>query len=162
MDRADVFREENIKLIFEEKPADGEFIAEASDSFSGFATKDTYNRDWAFGFPSGRYVIVVYQRHSLYRDGMQIYINESYENSTGRDSRYKRPSFVLALDKEMEYTVPSWGDRKLISHIVREDKNPLQAKVYDSLEKAEKAAAEYSKMGSRVAILEWYEDFDML
>ena len=155
------FEKENIKLIFEEKLSVGEFIAEANDSFSGFAVKDTYNRDWAFGFPSGRYVIVVYQRHSLYQDGVQIYINESYENCTGRDSRYRRPSFVLALDKEMEYTVPSWGDRKLISHIVHEEKNSLHAKVYDSLEKAEKAAAQYSKKGNKVAVLEWYEDFDM-
>ena len=161
MDIKNIFKKENIKLIFEEKTNEGEFIAEVNDGFSEFSTKDTYNRDWAMSFPSGRYVIVVYQRHSLYRDGVQIYKNVSYENSTGRYSRYKKTSFVLLLDKEMEYTIPSWENHKLISHIVREDKNALHTKIFDSIEKAEKAAVVFSKKGNKVAILEWYEDFDM-
>lgn len=61
----------------------------------------------------------------------------------------------------MEYIIPSWGNHKLISHMVREDKNALQAKVFDSIEKAEKKAVDFSKNGNSVAILEWYEDFDM-
>lgn len=161
MDIKYIFKKENIKLIFEEKTAEGEFIAEANDGFSEFSTKDTYNRDWAMSFPAGRYVIVVYQRHSIYRDGVQRYENVSYENSTGRYSRYKKPNFVLLLVKEMEYTIPSWGNHKVISHMVREDKNALQAKVFDSIEKAEKKAVDFSKNGNSVAILEWYEDFDM-
>ena len=161
MEINDIFKKENIKLIFEAKQVEGEFIAEANDSFSEFSTKDTYNSNWARSFPSGRYVIVVYQRHSLYREGVLIYKNESYENIVGRFSRYKKPSFVLLLSHETEYTVPSWDNHKLISHILREDKNALQAKVFDSIEKAEKAAIEHSKRIRNVAILEWYEDFDM-
>ena len=161
MEINDIFKKENINLIFEAKQAEGEFIAEANDSFSEFSTKDTYNSNWARSFPGGRYVIVVYQRHSLYREGVLIYKNESYENIVGRFSRYKKPSFVLLLSHETEYTVPSWDNHKLISHILREDKNALQAKVFDSIEKAEKAAIEHSKRIRNVAILEWYEDFDM-
>ena len=161
MDINNIFKKENINLIFEDKQAEGEFIAEANDCFTEFSSKDTYNCDWARSFPCGRYVIVIYQRHSLYREGVQIYKNESYESSTGRFSRYKKPSFVLLLSHEIEYTVPSWDNHKLISHILREDKNSLQAKVFDSIEKAEKAAIEHSKRIRNVAILEWYEDFDM-
>ena len=161
MEINDIFKKENIKLIFEAKQAEGEFIAEANDCFSEFSVKDIYNSNWARSFPSGRYVIVVYQRHSLYREGLQIYKNESYEIIVGRFSRYKKPSFVLLLSHETEYTVPSWDNHKLISHILREDKNALQAKVFDSIEKAEKAAIEHSKRIRNVAILEWYEDFDM-
>ena len=161
MEINDIFKKENIKLIFEAKQVEGEFIAEANDIFSEFSTKDTYNSNWARSFPCGRYVIVVYQRHSLYREGVLIYKNESYENIVGRFSRYKKPSFILLLNHEMEYTVPTWDNHKLISHILREDKNALQAKVFDSIEKAEKAAIEHSKRIRNVAILEWYEDFDM-
>ena len=161
MDVENIFKKENINLVFEDKQTECEFIAEANDSFSEFSTKDTYNRTWAWGFPSGRYVIVVYQRHSLYQEGVLIYKNKSYENTTGRNSRYKKPSFVLMLDKEVEYTVPSWGSHKLISHIIREEQNALQAKIFDNIEKVEKAAVDYSKKGNIVAVLEWYEDFDM-
>ena len=161
MNTDNILREENINLIFEAKPFKGEFIAEANDRFSVYSVKDEYNRDWALNFPSGRYVIIVYQRHSLYLGGVQVYKNEFFENTTGRNSRYKKPGFVLIVDKELEYTVPSWGNRKLKSHIVMNDKNPLHALIYSDIEKAEKAAVSYSKMGNKVGILEWYEDFDM-
>ena len=161
MDFEEYFREENLHLIFEEIKHEGEFIAGANNAFSLFTGKDIYDSKWGWQFPAGRYVIVVYQRHSLYQDGRQIFLNRSFDNSVGKCCRFRKLSYVLIQEKEEEYTIPSWGQRKLVSHIIQNEKNPLQAKIYDHLEDAEKAAMEYSKAEYRVGVLEWFADYDM-
>ncbi len=104
-------------------------------------------------------MIVVYQRHSVYRDGEQVYLNRSFDASVGKNCRYGRPVYALVLDRETAYEVPSWG-RSLVSHILHDEQEPLQVLCLP-LGKAEKAAAAYSRGGRRAAVLEWYEDFDM-
>ena len=153
--------EENIKLIFEPYIHDGEYIAEANDRFTKFASKDIYDREWAGKFHGGRYVITVYQRHSVYVNGERVFLNMNFEPEVGKFSRYRKPCYVLLTDRELEYEVPSWKNRKLTSHFVREDKSPLQVRIFQDLTKAEKTAARLSADGS-VAVLEWYEDHDML
>ena len=101
------------------------FIAEANDTYSGYYEKGHFSRDWACAnFEAGRYVIVVYQIHSLYMDGKQIWLNENFENAVGKYSRYRQPSFVIITDKLQEYIIPSWG-RSYFTHIIHNDKDPL-------------------------------------
>ena len=136
------------------------FIAEADDTYSGYYDKDHFSRERACKeFAAGRYVIVVYQIHSIYMDGKPIWLNENFENAVGRDSRYRRPSFVIITDKLQEYLIPSWG-RSYFTHIIHTDKDPLQVKIF-SLEEARQFAVTASGNGQKIAVMEWYEDYDM-
>ena len=160
MDIESVFKKENIDLLFEEKESNGSFIAEANDYYSEFMARNVFNREWSRQFPAGRYAITVYQRHSVYAFGKQIWLNEHFENVVGRDSRYRNPCYVIILDKPMEYEIESWKDRKLLSNVVRDERNPLQAKTY-SLEEAKKTARDFSAMGYKAAVMGWFDDYDM-
>ena len=155
-----VFKQENIDLLFGTEEQKGTFIAEAGDRFSNFMEWKEFGREWARRFPSGRYVITVYQRHSVYQAGNQVWKNERYRNETGSDSRHKAPCFVIILDREMEYQIPGWG-RPLRSHTVRSKADPLQAETFSDMETAETAARKFSEQGFKAAVLEWFEDYDM-
>ncbi len=136
------------------------FIAEADDTYSGYYDKDHFSRERACKeFEAGRYVIVVYQIHSIYMDGKQIWLNEHFENAVGRDSRYRQPCFVIITDKLHEYMIPSWG-RSYFTHIIHNDKDPLQVKIF-SLEEARQFAVTASGEGHKIAVMEWFEDYDM-
>ena len=156
----EMFRKENIRLLFEAHTHGSEFIAETGDSFSTFSEKESFTRDWAWQFPAGRYVITIYQRHSLYQDGKAVWVNPSPDASVGRDCRFGRPLYVLAFDRAGAYTVPSWGTHKLVSHILHSEADPLQPLLF-SLKEAENRAAVYSRGGQAAAVLLWYADFDM-
>ncbi|SEP94108.1 hypothetical protein SAMN02910369_00938 [Lachnospiraceae bacterium NE2001] len=156
----DVFIRENLMLLFEPAVYDGEFIANVNSCYTTYAPKDFYDYKWSINFSSGRYVIVVFQRHSVYHNGNQIYLNEAFENVTGKYSRYKKPSFVIAMETPREYSVPTWGDHKLVSDIMHSDNSPLQPRIF-TLDEAIKRATELSKTGDKMCVLEWYEDFDM-
>lgn len=155
-----VFKDENIELLFEPDVLSGSFIAEAKDMFSGYMQRHEFSREWARDFPSGRYVITVYQRYSVFIAGKQIWQNNDYLNEVGKDSRYRSPHFVIVLDRMLDYVVPSWG-RPLQSHILMDSNNPLQTLIFPSIKKAEQAARKYSEQGFKAAVLEWFEDFDM-
>ena len=159
MNLNDYFKSENKDLIFDEKSFRSEFIAEVNDNFTEYMDAEVFTRDWAFQFPSQRYVIVVFQRHSIYKSCQQVYKNEGFREIVG-ESRYKKPVYVLMLDKEQLYTVPTWK-RPLRSYFVRSEKNPLQLLTFENIDKAEKEAMKYSKSGYKVAVLAWYADFDM-
>jgi hypothetical protein len=136
------------------------FIAEANDSFSGYYEKEHFNHDWAYrNYPAGRYVIIVYQIHSLYQDGKQIWINRHFINEVGRFSRYRTPCFVIISDQVRDYMIPSWG-RRLSTHTIQNDKAPLQAGIH-TLEEAKQFAIAHSVDGRRTAVMEWYEDYNM-
>ena len=155
-----VFKQENIALLFGTEKQRGTFIAEANDAFSALMERKEFGREWAGSFPSGRYVITVYQRHSVYHAGKQVWKNERYRNKVGRDSRHGTPCFVIILDREITYQVPGWG-RPLCSHTVRSKVDPLQAEMFSDMETADMAAREFSAQGFMAAVLEWFEDYDM-
>ncbi len=69
MDYEKVFQQKNVDLIFDQKTDRGNFIAAANDDFTEFMGPEEFGREWAWSFPAGRYVIVVYQRHSLCESG---------------------------------------------------------------------------------------------
>ena len=151
--------ESGVDSLFDVRESDT-FIAESDDTFSGYYKKEHFNSEWAYkSFPSGRYVIVVYQIHSIFQGGKQIWINRLFENATGRNSRYRSPCFALISDQQNDYVIPSWG-RSLSTHTIHNDKDPLQARIF-TLEEAEQFAIANSENGHKVAVLEWYEDYDM-
>ena len=160
MDYEKVFRQKNVDLIFEKKAERGNFIAAANDEFTEFMGPEEFGREWAWSFPAGRYVIVVYQRHSLYESGKLVWKNEDFLNAVGKDSRYRSPAFVIILDRALEYRPKTWK-WNLLSHTVQSSGDPLQAKMFSSAEDAGKAAAKYSEQGFRAAVMEWFEDYDM-
>lgn len=160
MDLDSVFMLDNLDLIFEEFMHEGEFIAQANDTYSGFGKKDDFGFKWIQNFPFGRYVIIIYQRHSLYANGKQIFLNTMYDNSVGSNNRHRMPGFVLILDQVRDYSVATWN-RQLVTHTVCNTSNPLQAETYWYLEDAEAAACKYSRQGYKVALMEWFEDYDM-
>ena len=160
MDFEKVFKKENLELLFRTGEQKGSFIAEACDCFSGYMTRDQFSRSWAWEFPTGRYVITVYRRVSVFQEGKLIWKNEEDLSEKGKDSRYRAPSFVIALERETEYQVPGWK-RPLHSHILRSTADPLHCQIYSSPEKAGKTAKEYSEQGIRAAVLKWFEDYDM-
>jgi hypothetical protein len=146
------FKEENIDLLFSTETHSENFIAVAQDRFSEYMDRNEFSREWARSFPSGRYVITIYQRYSVFIAGKQIWRNNEFLNEVGKDSRYRSPYFVIALDKELNYMIPSWG-RPLQSHIVMDEKNPLQAQIFPSVERAELVAQKYAEQGFKVAVL---------
>lgn len=160
MDYEEVFRQKNVELIFEKRADRGNFIAAANDEFSEFMGPEEFGREWAWSFPAGRYVITVYQRHSLYESGKLVWKNEDFLNAVGKDSRYRSPAFVIILDRALEYRPKTWK-WNLLSHTVQSSGDPLQAKMFSSAEGAGKAAAKYSEQGFRAAVMEWFEDYDM-
>lgn len=159
MDFKSTVLKENIKLLFEEIKHKGEFIATAMDLYSSFLEQEKYDLEWVRQFHSGRYVIVIYQRHSVYKDGKQVFINTEFVNTVGKYCRHKTPQFVLISDKERRYFIKSW-DSILKRHTIQDENNPLQTKYYD-IESAKIAAINYSKSGESVAIVEWFNDYDM-
>ena len=42
-----------------------------------------------------------------------------------------------------------------------DEKDPLHARMFSGIEKAQQEAQKYSEQGFKVAVLEWFEDFDM-
>lgn len=159
MDFKSTFLKENINLLFEEIKHKGEFIAAAYDLYSSFSEQEKYDLKWARNFEPGRYVIVIYQRHSVYKNGKQVFINTEFVDTVGKYCSYKTPQFVLISDKEREYFIKSW-DSRLKTHTIQDENNPLYNKNYD-IESAKIAAINYSKSGESVVIAEWFNDFDM-
>ncbi len=153
------FRKENISYAFSTNEGMGSFLAETGDMYSEPMSEREFGREWAWNFPSGRYVITIYQKHSVFKDGKRVFLNGGYIDSVGKYSRYGRPVFAVVLDTEQEYSVPTWT-RPLKSHFIRNEGEPLQVKVY-SLKDAEKIARDHSLSGHKAAVLEWYEDHDM-
>ena len=154
------FMRENHKLIFEKENHKGEFIAEANSEFSNFMKRNEFSHDWAYSnFNGGRYVITIYQRHSVYESGQQVWLNDHFDNSVGVDSRYKFPCYVIILDHPLEYIIKSWRV-PLITYTVHNEKDPLQAKTYN-LYDAEAEAKKLSKDGHKAVIMEWFEDYNM-
>lgn len=144
------FAEENRRLIFEPKAYQAEFMAKIYDSFTKFFPKECFSRKWAHsGFPSERYVILVYQRHSVYQNGKCIYENKNYVNSIGDYSRYHKPVFKVVAEEDTAYPIM---DPKL--------DNIISAK-YETAAEAAKAAKEYSLKGYKTAVIEWYADYNM-
>ena len=155
-----VFKYENIDLLFEAGTQSGNFIAEAGDRFSNYLDRREFGYKWSLNFPAGRYVIIVYQRCSIYEKGKQIWKNDDFLNEVGKDSRYKSPCFVVILNRTMNYKISSWN-QLLRSHTLRDKDNPLQPQFFSSLETAEEVAKKYSEQGVMAAVLEWYEDYNM-
>lgn len=50
MDPENVFRQENIGLIFRPEEGRGDFIAEAHDGFSDYMNRQDFGREWAWRF----------------------------------------------------------------------------------------------------------------
>ena len=121
MDFDAIFKDENVDLLFKSEAASGSFIAAANNRFSEYMERQDFCRDWAWSFPAGRYVIIVYQRYSVFAAGEKNWQNKDYLNEVGTNSRYGSPCFVIALDRGLDYTVPSWG-RPLRSHVLMNEK----------------------------------------
>ena len=159
MEIEEFFRKENIRYVFGTDEDMGSFIAETGDMYSEPMNTDVFGRDWAWSFPSGRYVICIYQRYSVFEDGERIFLNGAYKDSVGQYSRYGCPVFAVVCDTQKEYLIPKWA-HPLVSHFVRSDHDPLQVRTF-SLNDAEETARRYSEGGRRAAVVEWYEDHDM-
>ena len=159
METEDFFRKENISYVFSTDEGMGSFLAETGDMYSEPIAEREFGREWAWNFLSGRYVITIYQRHSVFQDGKRVFLNGMYVDTVGEYSRHVRPVFAVVLDTEQEYSVPTWT-RPLTSHFIMSELEPLQVKVY-SLKDAEKIARDHSLSGHKAAVLEWYEDHDM-
>ena len=155
-----VFKEENLELVFRPEDSEKALIAEAFNLFSDYMDIDDVGYDWASNFESGRYVIVVYQRFSVFENGKRMWINKAFQNEVGRFSRYEKQVFAIMLDREIEYKVPGWG-RSLWTYTLQDPKNTLQVLTFPSAWVAEGYAKKYSKEGYKVAVLGWYEDYGM-
>ena len=155
-----VFKEENLELVFRPEDSEKAFIAKAFNLFSDYMDIDDVGYDWASNFESGRYVIVVYQRFSVFENGKRMWINKAFQNKVGRFSRYKKQVFAIMLDREIEYKVSGWS-RSLWTYTLQNPKNTLQVLTFPSAWVAEGYAKKYSKEGYKVAVLGWYEDYGM-
>ena len=155
-----VFKEENLELVFRPEDSEKALIAEAFNLFSDYVDMDDVDYDWASNFESGRYMIVVYQRFSVFENGKRMWINKAFQNKVGRFSRYKKQVFAIMLDREIDYKVPGWG-RSLWTYTLQDPKNTLQVLTFPSAWVAEGYAKKYSKEGHKVAVLGWYEDYGM-
>ena len=96
-----VFKEENLELVFRPEDSEKALIAEAYNLFSDYMGMDDVGYDWGSNFEFGRYVIVVYQRFSVFENGKRIWINKAFQNKVGRFSRYKKQVFAIMLDREI-------------------------------------------------------------
>ena len=102
-------------------------------------------------------MIVVYQRHSVYKNGVEVWNNPHFDNSAGKYTRYHEPLFNLILDSTRDCYIGSWKGN-LRTHDIQYSDDPLQSKRFNTVEEAQAAAEEYSKSGNTVLIAEWYED----
>lgn len=158
--RNEAFYSANIRLLFDDCNYGTEYIAGDGDGYTEYIPKDTLTSDWARDFESGRYVIIIFQRHSVYELGSRIYLNQNFEYTVGRFSRYKKPAYVLISDRPRTYKVPSW-DRPLMTYAIMEEKSSLQFKIFYDEDKAVEEAKKYSLSGEKITIMKWYEDYDM-
>ena len=156
MELGEVFVNKNKKFIFDRTPTT-EFVAKVTDNYSDFIERNIINHEWAWSFPAGRYVIIVYQRHSIYEGGKLVWKNIHYVNTVG-DSRYKGPAFELLIDPPIEYYNKKWN-RKYLSEVIRDENDDYQTKLL-TLEEAQAEAEYYSSKGYKAAIMEWYADYD--
>ena len=160
MNFEEYFKEENIDILFEIARHDNEFIACANDKYSEFNSSDSYSRSWSWQFPAGRYVIIVYQRYAVYKDGVEVYINENFTEVVSKECRHKELRYSLITKNKNEFYIPSWKGN-LVTHSVQNENSPLQNKYFSSVEDAREVAVKYSKKGNTVAIVSWYADYDM-
>ena len=157
MDIETVFKAENIDLLFEAESHYGDFIAAVDNGFSEYMDRKEFDRDWAWSFPAGRYVINVFQRCCVFKEGKLIWQNNDRLKNTARS---KTSCFVIVLDQKLKYTVPSWG-RTMLSYFVRDKKDHLHYLGFPVIEKAGSEAQRYSEHGFRAAVLESIEDYNM-
>ncbi len=153
------FKSENIRLLFDNLNYGTEYIAGAMDCYTDFMSKDIFTSDWARNFEGGRYVIIIYQRHSVYESGNRIYLNENFEYTVDRYSRHKKQCFVLISDTPHEYSVSSWN-RPLVTNTVMDEKNSLHTKTFFDEEKAVEEAKKLSLSGEKIVVMKWYADYD--
>ena len=149
---SETFKSENIKLLFDNRSYGTEYIADARNCFTEYLPKETFTANWTRNCESGRYVLFILQRHSVYESGSCIYKNENFEYTIGRFSSYKRPCFFLISDRSREYRVSSW-DRPFETHYVNNE-------FYDE-EKAIEEAKRLSLLGEKIAVMKLYEDHNM-
>ena len=78
---------------------EGEFFADVNtSSFTALQARARFDRDWAWQFPSGFYVIEVNERHSVWEKGACLYQNPGF---TGASEQYyrERDAFSLLIEK---------------------------------------------------------------
>ena len=156
----DVFKQENIELVFNNIQNKDSFIAYADDCFSPYLKKDEFSFRWAQQFESGRYVIIVFQRFAAYENEKQTYLNDYFLVEVGKQCRYLKPHYVIVSDTAKQYYISTWK-KDLNSHILHCKEDPLQLLTFTDVLKAQEEAIRYSSNGHRSAVLEWFEDYDM-
>lgn len=155
------FKEDNIAQIFEAREFRGEYFAGYGNYFSDLGLRENLDIDYYLYFDSGRYVIFVYERHSLYQDGEQYYVNPRFSGVIADNNRTRKLTYAIITDKKHEYKIPSWHNMPLESYFVQDEAAPLRLKTFEKLAEAKENAAEYSKSGKKTAVLGIYGEWDM-
>ncbi|MBO4806266.1 MAG: hypothetical protein IK005_08730 [Paludibacteraceae bacterium] len=149
----DFFKEENVHLLFEEKSHGDEFIACVDYSKFGTYSREFLNFDWIINnFQGGRWGMIILQRHSVYAEGKEIFVNPNYEEVKRINKltgNIKKVIYDLVLDKPIKKKEPCthWTYGLDVC--------------FHSLEEAKSEAIRYSNSGYKVAIMEFVESHDM-
>lgn len=92
------FSRDALRPILYDFMPEGEFFADINTgSFTALRPRPCFDRDWAWRFPSGFYVIVVNERHSVWERGVRLYQNPGF---TGASEQYyrERDAFSLLIE----------------------------------------------------------------
>ncbi len=152
---------DNFEKLFDPNPHDGEYFLDgAYYGYSELMKKDIFTWKWVYeNLPSGRYVNIVYQRHSLYLNGELAFVNPKFDEEHSDHRRYKDTPFSLILNKPQAYYIDTWKGN-LISNTVNWEDAPLITKSL-TLEDAKKEAEEWVARGYDVLIVSAYGFYDM-
>lgn len=157
----DFFKADGIAPIFEARAYEGAYFAGYDSCFTELGPRERVDIDYRSRFDAGRYVIYVYERHSLYQDGKRYYADPNFSGEIARDNRGRRAAYVIMTDEKHGYKVPSWHDMTLDSYLVRDEESPLQLKTFSTLAEAQEHASGYSRSGRRSAVLLICGEWDM-
>lgn len=138
MELKDFYNIDHTNLLFEPKQYEGEYFTTAGN-VSAFVTLEWFTNNFYDLFPFGKYTFYLYQRYSLYKNGVEIYRNKNY------NARCKNSKYCLMYDGPLtnrEITVPFKNE-------------------FDKLSDAQAAAEELSQNMESVIICEIACFYDM-
>lgn len=81
----DIVKASIIERIFDKNQYNSEFFIEVNNDFSEFGRAHDFPRSWALKIEDCLAVVVVLQRHSIFKNGQMVYKNQKFNKTVIKD-----------------------------------------------------------------------------
>ena len=144
------------------QPSENNYFFEASDFTYLCSYEEVEKINMRSDFRNA-YVLVLYKRYALIKDGQFFYQNKMFEDGHAARGRYKENGFVIISNVPQKYYIQSWNDY-LVSYEIRDDQKynaALNPVIYQDASEAVEVAIKLSKTNQQTyMVAQWFDECD--